>query len=149
MPAAIAIPALIGAAGSVGGAVIASRGAKGAAKTQSTAANLAGRRQERATQDALRYIESRRTGQPVGAPTSPYPPGGSNLQAISRLSPTAPGRPPGPVQGGPVNSAPLSIGGMLTQQGQLVTVQAPTGETKQVPAEQAQRYVSGGAKVLQ
>src|SRR3990167_498353 len=146
MPAAIAIPALIGAAGSVGGAVIASRGAKGAAKTQSTAANLAGRRQERATQDALRYIESRRTGQPVGAPTSPYPPGGSNLQAISRLSPTAPGRPPGPVQGGPVNSAPLSI--WMPQQGQMVTVQAPTGEQRSVPAAQVQRYVSRGARVV-
>ena len=146
MPAAIAIPALIGAAGSVGGAVIASRGAKGAAKTQSTAANLAGRRQERATADALRYIESRRTGQPIGAPASPYPPGGANLDAVSRLSPTAPGRPPGPVQGGPVQTAPLSIG--MPPQGQMVTVQAPTGETRQVPAQQAQYFVSRGGRVV-
>ena len=145
MPAAIALPALIGAAGSVGGAVIASRGAKGAAKTQSTAANVAGRRMQGATQDALRYIEARRTGQVV-PPASPYPPGGSNLQAVSRLSPTAPGRPPGTVQGRPVNSAPLSIG--MPQQAQMVTVQAPTGETRQVPAEQAQRYVSRGARVI-
>ena len=139
-------PALISAGAAVGGAVIASKGAKGAAKTQSTAANRAGQRSERATQDAMRYIEARRTGQ-TAPQMSPYQQVGGSLEAVSRLAPTMPGRPPGPIQGGPVQSAPLSIGmAPGAAGGQLVTIQAPTGETKQVPAEQAARYLSQGAR---
>ena len=136
-------PALIGAGAAVGGAVIASKGAKGAAKTQSQAATRAGQRSERATQDALRYIEARRTGQTT-SPMSPYQQVGGSLDAVSRLAPTMPGRPPGPVQGGPVQSAPLSIG--MPPQGQMVTIQAPTGEQRTVSAEQAARYISQGAR---
>ena len=133
---------LIAAGGQVAGATIASRGAKGAAKTQSTAANVAGRRAERATQDALRYIEARRTGQ-TAPPASPYPLGGADLSAISRLSPTAPGRPHGPVQGRPVNRAPLSFG-----QPQTVLLESPTGERRSMGIAEAQRYIQKGARVI-
>ena len=152
MPAALAIPALISAGGQVASSVIASKSAKKAARTQTTAANVAGQRQDRATQDALRYIEARRLGLPE--PASPYPPGGASLGFGSQLAPTGT-KPPMPVPGGgyggaPPPGGPLSLG-MATQgqQGQMVTVQAPDGsETRQMPADQAQRYVQRGARIL-
>lgn len=135
--ASLALPA-IAAGGHIAGAVIGSKAAKGAAKTQATAANLAGQRQERANQDALRYIEARR----LGLPDSPYGAGGS----LSSTSQMAPGGPIG-MQGGTAAYQPFSIG-QTPPGGQMVMLEGPDGSRKAVPAQMAQRYISRGAKVL-
>ncbi len=147
---------LIAAGGHTAGAIVKSKAEKAAAKTQSTAANIAGRRQDRANQDAFRYLQAGRMGQPY----SPYPPGGGSLESVSRLvpgGPMAPGRPQGPpqMQGGPAAYQPFSLGNTSpggppgpSGGGQMVTIKAPTGATRQVPAAQAQRYVSRGGRVI-
>lgn len=52
----------------------------------------------------------------------------------------------GGIPGGRVQAQGGSQGGMLPQQGGMVTIQAPTGETRQVPEAQATFYESRGAK---
>jgi hypothetical protein len=79
-------------------------------------------------------------------------------QPYLSLGQMAVGRLPGFVSPGPVTFAgnaqsqpqPMSgMGGGMGAVGQsLVTVQAPTGETKQVPMAVAQHYVQAGAKIV-
>ena len=124
-----AIPKL---GGDVLGAITTSRGSTRAAETQRAAAELAGRRQDRTTQDVLRRLDASRQAYPnAPPPSSPYPIGPGTLESIRSLTPA----PTGPAAGQPGPG------------GALVTVQSPDGsETRQVPADQAQRYIARGAR---
>lgn len=61
-------------------------------------------------------------------------------------APTAPQIPQGPPAGARPNPFQQAMGGQPA--GGMVTIQAPTGETRQVPREQAQMFVSRGGKVV-
>ena len=125
-----AIPKL---AGDVLGAVVTSRGSRQAAETQRAGAEFAGRRQDRTTQDILRRLDASRQAYPnAPPPSSPYPIGPGTLESIRSLA---------PAQAGPAAGQPGPGGAM-------VTVQAPDGETREVPAQQAQRYVQAGARIM-
>ena len=133
MPAAVAIPLIIGAGqtvASLAGAKMASNSAKGAAKIQTDASNQAARRQDQATQQALGYYQQSR-----GASN----PARDRLGAMFNFQ--------SPQQQG---AQPLQMGPHPMQGGSqsMVTIQAPTGQTKQVPASQAQHYIQRGGKVV-
>lgn len=55
-----------------------------------------------------------------------------------------------PSMGAPTSGTPgMNLGAMAPGGGQLVTLKAPTGQIKQVPAEQAQHYLDLGAQPVQ
>ena len=146
-------------AGDVAGAIVTSRGSTQAAETQRAAADLAGRRQDRTTQDVLRRLDASRQAYPnAPPPSSPYPIGGGSLESIRSLAPGPPGRPQGPpqIQGGPAAYQPFSVGNTPpggppapSGGGQMVLLEGPDGSRKSVPAGTVQRYVSRGARVIQ
>lgn len=83
-------------------------------------------------------------GGPMGAPVGGgyRPPNGNT--GVSGFGPG--GMPPPPVEGpqGAMPQGGLNLGG-----GRMVTIQAPTGETRQVPIEQAQSFIQRGGRVVQ
>lgn len=148
MPAAIAIPLITGAIGAgtaIAGAKIQSGAAKNAAKLQSASAdkalavNQGVYRDQQALmnpyvqggQDAYARLFSQQFGTPYQPPAQ---------------APTAPQIPQGPPAGARPNPFQQAMGGQPA--GGMVTIQAPTGETRQVPREQAQMFVSRGGKVV-
>lgn len=126
MPAAIPIAIAASSAGSsLIGAKMAGNASKDAARIQSDASKQAVRRQDAATQQALSYY-----GQAQGKAN----PARDKLGAMMRLPPRQ--MPQQQPQGLPMG-------------GGVVTIQAPTGEQRQVPASQAQKYVQQGGRVVQ
>lgn len=136
---------LIGAAADLGGAAIASRGAKKAAKTQVAAAEKA--------QGIHRDVYDRTTAnyEPYRAAGTAAVPNLASLLSRERPSFGAPGVPPvmpgGPPAGG---LASLSRGGVDggASGAEMVTVEAPDGERRQVPPQMAQALVSRGARIV-
>ena len=157
MPWALIGGAIASGVSSLVGAKVASNAAKSAAKTQSQATDraLAVNQQvyNQQRQDQNPYMQVGQQGltnlsQIVGN-QQPRFGGGLNpsqpqMQPPMNLGTT--GRPPMP-QGGPQipQGAPMGGGG---QSGPMVTVQAPTGETRQVPQALAQQMVAKGARIV-
>lgn len=151
MPAAIAIPAIIGAAG-VGvqaiGAVKASHAARDAATTQSTAADQALSYSQRATDDTLGYL---RAGQADAY--ARYQPSNTRAALGSLVGVPAGGTPYGATGGNfapngqMAGPSPLSLPGQ--QGGGMVLMRAPNGMTKRVPQAQVAHYQQAGAQVIQ
>ena len=138
MPAALAIPAIIGAGASVGGAVIASKASKGAAKTQSEAADkalgLQTQQYEQSRQDFAPYQQQGqaalgRLGQMATAPRMNFGAGQTATLGNPMGQPQAQQPPPQPQAG-------------------LVRVQAPTGEIALLSRQQAQDALRRGARVM-
>lgn len=183
MPAAIAIPAIIGAAG-VGASVYAAHKSSDAAQTAAQQQqDAAGKAQQfnqqvyddqkqriqpytQAGQYALANLMARQYGgtpaaygqpQNYGAPGSATPqPGTANMPAGAIGVQNAPGNAmaayaqqqanPGPQQGGGMGAGspqPPQAG-----PGGMVTVQDDTGQTRQVPAAQAQLYAQRGFQIV-
>ena len=136
MPAAIAIPLIVGAASSVAGAAISAHAAGKAADQQRDASN-----------QALGF--QRDIFQQQQAALNPYINLGTS--AIGRYNQRYGGAPAGGVGTGlgfdavgPVR--PVAAYGPQT--GPVVRVQAPTGEIAMLPQAQAQIAVSKGARIL-
>lgn len=138
------IGGLIAAGGSVAAAGIGAHAAGKAADQQVAAGNQALAVQQQQYQHGLQimspYLQGgnafanlggRVTNQPMtgAAPTSPSP------TTVGALSSFGQGRPP-------------TMTGPLSGQPDLVTVQAPTGETRQMPRQQAQPYLARGAQIV-
>lgn len=139
MPAAIAIP-LITAGASAGagvyGAHKAASAAQGAAKTQSQAANAAAARTQAATQQALSM--SSMLNQQGQEGLEPYAALGRGAGAALGHGLGLPSQPP-----------PQTMAGMLPQaQPRMITIQAPNGQTKQLPENVARAFIQQGAKVV-
>jgi len=167
MPAAIPIAIAAGTAGAtIYGANRASNAAQGAARTQSDAANRAADLQYRSTQDALNF--QREQWNQARQDFAPYlQMGRQSLGTLGNMmgfqggsSPMAQG-PQGPpmAQGGagmpPGGAMPSGGGGTLGSMGQggysapeMVWMQAPTGDKRQVPRAMVEHYRSRGAQVI-
>lgn len=156
MPAAIAIPLITGAIGAgtaIAGAKIQSGAAKNAAKLQSASAdkalavNQGVYRDQQALmnpyvqggQDAYARLFSQQFGTPYQPQQAPQAPTGPQARPLG-------GGPMGPVAGARPTPFQQAMDGQPA--GGMVTIQAPTGETRQVPREQAQMFVSRGGKVV-
>ncbi len=98
-----------------------------AAASQNAVGQLAG---------ATRTNPGAYTGQPFGIPQG-QPQQGSTLMNMGNM------QPPMPMAGGGAGMPPQT-----PQGGQMVTLQAPDGTSKQMPANQAQFYISRGAKAI-
>lgn len=175
MPAAVAIPAIIGAAGvgtQIAGAKMASNASKRAADQQVAATREAQAFNQRAYDDQQRalspYLQagqqslgslmSQYSGQPL---QNPFAPQGMNAQGQPQYGPMqGPQGMPGPKPGlgmkaGGVGGMSLgaAMGGAQAPQGGggMVRVQAPTGEMAMLPAgsPQLQMALAKGAKELQ
>lgn len=145
MPAVL-IPSLIGAGASLAGAKVASNASKNAARTQQQAGQQALQAQQQSYQQQRQDF-------------APYQQAGQ--QALGRLQGMA-GQPAaqpavGQLGNGPMRQAsPMGLiaqaaapmGGMLSQGGGMVTVQAPDGSTRQMPQALAQQFVQKGARIL-
>ena len=153
MPAII--PLAISAATSIAGGVIASKAAKKAAAIQSAAADKASAFQAQANTDILGVQKQQyELGQQRMAPYAAL--GGQGMALL--MGTPQPGAAPAPQNtlGGmmptgapPQPGAPPPPGGMPPGPGgggQMVTLQSPDGETRQVPADQAGFYMSKGAR---
>ncbi len=175
MPAAIAVPAIIGAGASVGTAAIGARAAGKAAKQQEQASDQAMAFQQRAYTDQQAAMQPyMRTGTDVfqrlaeNYGRGAYSPGGPS--PFGAQSPFAQALQPGgmgysgqqpqpqmvnqamPRVGGPMPSGPQAGGrpfaAAMGGGGDLVTIQAPTGETRQMPRQEAQAYLARGARMV-
>lgn len=148
MPAA-AIPFLIGSAvaagGQVAGAVIGSKAAKSAAKTQSAAEERVLGLQQQQYQDAQqRYAPYQQMGQNAlptlqalaGNVQSPHY--GQNIKDLSIYG----SKPPMAPQGQPAGPMPMSAGAM-------VKMRAPNGMMQDVPQALVSHYQEKGATVAQ
>lgn len=159
MPAAIAIPLIIGAASTgaqVAGTVVAHKAASKAAKVQKAAEDQALALQKQQYQDAQqRYVPYQQVGQSAlptlqslaqNHPALPY---GTNLAGLSVYGSQPPMSQPGG-NGGPSSmlQGSGSMGGGQAQGGGMVTLQAPDGSTQSVRPELVSHYVQKGAKVL-
>lgn len=159
MPAAIAIPAIIGAAGvgtSIAGAKIAANASRDAARQQQDATNRAQAFNQQIYQDqqklmnpytqagqyALSNLMARQYGGSPNqfAPTPGYgaPMGQAPAQGYSPMLGNMGGAPPPQVPQGPPQ----------VPQGDLVTLQGPDGSTKQVPRAMAPLYLQRGARMV-
>ena len=144
MPAGVLIPALIGAGGTVAQAAIGAHSAGKAADTQSAAADKALALEKSiydTTQGQISPYQQLGTsslanlagyanggGPQMNANGVGYHPGFTpQPMTLSGMQPTAPQAPTGP----------------------LVTVQAPTGETRQMTRAQAEPFLARGAKLVQ
>ena len=170
MPAAIAVPAIIGAAGvgtSLAGAKMASNAAHDASRQQQDATNRAQAFNERvyadqqrlmnpyqqAGQYALGNLMARQYGgspnqyappQGYGAPMGAQPTQGYSPFMRALQPPQAPqAQPMAPSQGQP---GPFSAG--LGGGGGMVTVMDDSGAQRQVPAAQGAMYAQRGFRVL-
>lgn len=192
MPAAVAIPAIIGAGTSVASAVVGSRAAGKAARTQEQAANRAQGFNERVyneqkqlmspyvnmgTESLQRLMSSQwgtpyaGPGQPTAFAGNPYAPTPHALGIPNGMAPSGPQRNPmAPNQGivGQPTPPPLTnpapdfgMGMRRTPppgmaqgwpqgplQGGMVMVEAPTGERRPLPLQQAQLAVQRGARIV-
>jgi hypothetical protein len=132
MPAAVAIPLIVGAA-STGATLYAAHksasAAKDAAKTQSDAATKAADYTQANTDKALQYIMGQQGT--VRSPMQTSPAYARMYQGLGL------GQPFQQQYGG---------GGSPIAQDGMVTLQAPNGLTKAVPASQADHFVSLGAR---
>lgn len=160
-----------GAAGSIAKAKIESNAAKKAAQQQVAGGERAQAFTERAYrdqqqimspyvslgQDAMARMLESQWGPGAGARGAPPAGmGGAAPNAFGGAPVQAAGGPPvprfggtGPSMGGPSTAMQGPPQGQPQgPQGQLVTIQAPTGETRAVPAAQAQAYVARGARVI-
>lgn len=105
-----------------------------------------------ASQAALGRLGAQ-AGQPMNLPASfqnPYAPKPQGqpqmLGQMGQMTPRQDGMSP---QGQPMGSPMPPQGGPQAPQGDLVTVQAPNGQTARLPREQAQMAVQKGARVVQ
>lgn len=142
MPAAIAIPAIIGAAGvgaSIYGANKASNAAQSAAAQQQASIDKAQQFQQNAFNQQQQALSPyRQAGQTALANLMARQYGGSPAQyGLPSGYGGAPAQPPAP------HGFPSPGGGAG-----LVAVQDDTGETRHVPQGQAQLYAQRGFKVL-
>lgn len=164
MPAAVAIPLITGlapAVGAIGGAALQSRAQGKAAKTQSNAALEAARIQDASLQRA--EAEQRRIHDDLRQQNEPYLQGGQ--QAVSRMGGLLSQGPnwsyQGPTGGAPVlpprpegvnRLRPIMAGSGQTPAAAaaapMVTMKAPTGQVKQVPAAQVEYFAQRGASVV-
>lgn len=159
MPAAIAIPAIIGAAGigaQVYGAHKAAGASKDAAKIQSDAANRAIDYSQRATDQSLDFLRTNQDRANGGGPSSPR----SALSTLLGLNPTTAGGgsygPMAPTSTGvpPRNTGIAGAGSPFTMPGQpsgdgTVLMRAPNGQTKRVPQAAVEHYKQAiGAQVI-
>ena len=153
MPAAVAVPALIGGAASLGSAIIGSKAAKSASKQQIAAGDKALAVNERVYADQQRQMApymalgsdamnryQSRYGSPGvslgGNAMSPQmPQGGRPMPAGAQ--PTGQAMP----RGGP--SLGMALPG--AQGGGMVAMRAPTGEVAQVPESDVPRLMAAGA----
>lgn len=140
MPAAILIPSLIGAGASVAGAALASNASKSAADTQAqsaqkaqdyTNANFQQQQQNFAPYQAMGQKSLGFLGGATATPTGSQAPGFSG-QTLGQMA----------------NPSTSSQTPTQPQTGQMVTIQAPDGTTKQMPMAQAQLFLSRGAKIV-
>ncbi len=163
MTTAAIITTVAAVGGSVGGAVIASHGQTEAAETNAQAAEKAGDKTAQSTREALDF-QKQVYGQRQ-AQLSPYSTIGTG--ALNQLSsglgirPTTPvnvpmtlsnGQPAMPQQGqqGSIGALGAQAAKLPTDasMGGMVTVKAPTGETRQVPSGLAEFYTARGAQVV-
>lgn len=125
------------AAGQIGAAKIASNASKNAAKTQADAATKAADYSQAATDRALDYIDRSRAS--TINPTA-------NSPAYARLMGSGLQRyQPAASPSGPPPYAQLFGGG---SGGGMVTMRAPNGMTKPVPADQVAHYRQLGAELV-
>lgn len=162
-PAAIAIPAIIGAGASLVGAKMSSNASQDAAKTQSAAADkaLAAQQQGYQTQraDFSPYLQAGtaalgRLGQTAGTYTGGMPapqaprPGLGQLGTPPPSMPTTMSAMPSVPSGQMPPPQGRAMAGMTPPAGGLITVQAPTGETAKMTQAQAQMAVQKGARIV-
>lgn len=156
----VILPNAISAGENLAGAAIASNAAKSAAATQSASADKAIALQNSALQQEQAF-NAQQLALAQGR-SQPYINAGQG--ALSRLGQgtsqpvTNPGAYSMPSGGGGalsgLGAAPAGYYGQTTaapavpQGGAMITVQAPTGQTKQVPASEAQHWTFLGAKVI-
>lgn len=163
MPAAVAVPLIVGAASagaSMFGASRAADASKKAARTQSDAANKALNLQKEIYQNqqqlmspyvqggqaAFANMQRMAGGQGPMPPSPPVPLG----QAMSGGPPMTPrGIPLGQAMGGPMQmggGAPM--GGPPEMDGGMVTIAMPDGSTQQMPRSAAQPLLMRGAQIV-
>jgi hypothetical protein len=153
MPA-IVVGGIIAAAGSVGGALISAHAAHEAANQEVAAGTKALNLQTQQFQAGQQALAPYQFGGPAMSGLNYHvgtqpPQGGGGM-------PPAGGAGPAPTlgglagYGGGMSATPTSAPAGMPGQGGAGTVllQAPTGETRRVPQDQAQRYVALGAKVI-
>lgn len=135
MPAAVAVPAIIGAGATIATAKIGSDAAKGAAKTQ-----------ERATDRVLQvnrqvYDDQRKL-------VDPYVQAGTvSLGNLMKQHWGGQGMPTGaPAEPRPVGTGRTAGTSLASMGGGRVRLQAPTGEVAEVPAYLADRAIARGAR---
>lgn len=136
------------------GGIIAAGGAIGSAAIQAHAASKATDAEVKANNNALNVAQQQYgqtqqmlqpfiSGQNTAALQRPVTGAGGYTPGVGLTAPTvARSAAPNTFQpAAPQMGAPASQGGM-------VMLQAPTGETRRVPAGQAQMYIARGAKVI-
>lgn len=157
MPAAIAIPLIIGAA-STGAQIYGAHKAAGAAKDAAKIQNDAGQKaldyQQHATDQSLAFLRTNQDRANAGGPSAPR----SALGQLLGLNPTTAGgstyQPMPPTNTGPITGAmprptsPFTMPGQ-TPQGGMVLMRAPNGMQKRVNAADVEHYKAQGAQVIQ
>ncbi len=157
MPAAIAIPLIAGAAGTVGAAAIGAHASGKAADQQVAASDKALGVQQQQYANGQRLLAPYQYGGPALAGLNQQVTNqGNGMQAAQMYA----GNPRTLPQGGQpqttvgsMNARAMALQGSqgalgAPQGGQMVTVQAPTGETRQMTQQQAQLAVQHGAQIV-
>ncbi len=151
---AVIVGAGIAAGGSVAASKIGADASTKAAGQQVNAANQALGVQQQQYQNTQKLLAPYQYGGPVAASLN-HPVTNQTMNPAPTLRPTTtlgalatygggqglPGQSPQMPSQMPPSGAP-------TQNGGMVTVQAPTGETRQMPMAQAQLYAAKGARIL-
>lgn len=156
MPAAVAVPAIVGGATSLASGLIGAHGAKSAAKTQSQAADraLAANQQVYNDQRQLMqpYVQGGQSafqqllsgwqhkqpgGMPSGAP-APSQGGGSPMSGGLAAAMPMQGQPQGPPPGMPQGG----------QTGGMVMMEGPDGSRRAIPQASVQMAMQRGARVV-
>lgn len=146
MPVGLAIG--LAAAATTGGRLIeakmASNASKKAADTQVAASQQAIQRNDLAQQQAIGAVqEAQMRARAMPVPTYGVGAGGQ-VQAMQPMGAPMNGQLGRPPMGMP--QGPQTMGQVMQP---MVTLEAPTGQRKQVPVAQAQMYLQRGAKVVQ
>ena len=154
MPAAIAIPAIIGAGASIGSAAIASRAAGKAANTQSAAAERAAQYQQQMFNQATQYQQQLMAPYlGVGQASA------STLGRLMGLQPSAPASLPGQgaqmptaeglaaIGAAPMPGAPSGPAGSAMS-GQPVMMQGSDGSIRLVPPQMVDMLTKRGAHLV-
>jgi hypothetical protein len=131
----------LSAAGAIGGAAVSAHASEGAAKTQSDAAAQAAAYSQGQTSKAMDYINGLR---------ATAAPGTANSGAYATLSRLTGGAPMGAPSGypAPTSAAYPNLFGAQTGGAPTVTLMDDNGVRRQVPREQAQRYIAQGARMV-